>query len=189
MYVTLVSVVQAIALEVLVSRVGELGVGLEMNWQAAIVWLEIVLLGLTVFYVWVSYTLLVTMAQWVLRVFDFAAAFSVGIVQFVSIRWIGIETIRPFFAMVLVGFVAGALISYSNTRAAAARPENEAVMSALPSLRISGLLAVVGLLGLVGVAAGPEPSALLFLTLLLCNAFLLTALLQWFSWWNRVVRP
>jgi hypothetical protein len=81
MYVTLVSVVQAIALEVLVSRVYAVGLEPSLASDSVMVWLEVALLGQTIFYVWVSYTLLVTVARWVLRFFDFAAAFAVGVFQ------------------------------------------------------------------------------------------------------------
>jgi hypothetical protein len=191
-YVTLVSVVQAITLEVLVSRFGELGLGLSLTWESAIVWLEIALLGQTIFYVWVSYTLLVILAQWVLRVFDFAAAFGVGLLQLVSVGWIGIDTTRQLFFVIAIGFFAGAWISHSNTGAAAARPENAEVMATLPTRRISVLLAVVGALGTAGFSIGGRSVGALvvvFGILVLCNGVLLAAQLQWFRWWNQVTRP
>jgi hypothetical protein len=192
MYVTLLSVVQAIALEVLVSRVGELGLGLSLTWESAIVWLEIALLGQTIFYVWVSYTLLVTLAQWVLRVFDFAAAFAVGVLEFVSIGWIGTDTTRQFLLIIAIAAFAGAWISYSNTGAAAARPENREVMEVLPSTRISILLGAVGVLGVAGLVllvGGIGGLPVLFTVLALCNGVLIGAQVQWFRWWNQVARP
>jgi hypothetical protein len=165
MYVTLVSVVQAIALEVLVSRLYAVGL--------------------------VSYTLLVTVAQWVLRFFDFAAAFAVGIFQFAAIGWIGPDTPRNFLIMIVIGFLTGSWISRSNTGAAARRPENAEVMTGFPHRLVAGLLGVVGLLGLAGVIAGagePGRYPLAIALLAACNAVLFLALLTWFNWWQRVVR-
>ena len=190
-YVTLVSVVQAIALEVLVSRVYAVGLEPSLARDSIMVWLEVALLGQTIFYVWVSYTLLVTMAQWVLRFFDFAAAFSVGVLQFAAIGWIGPDTPRNFLIMIVIGFLAGALISRSNTGAAARRPENAEVMTGFPHRLVTGLLGVVGLLGLVGVFAGvgePGRDPLAIALLATCNAVLFLALLAWFYWWRRVVK-
>ena len=191
MYVTLVSVVQAIALEVLVSRLYAVGLEPSLARDSVMVWLEVALLGQTIFYVWVSYTLLVTVAQWVLRFFDFAAAFAVGIFQFVAIGWIGPDTPRNFLIMIVIGFLAGSWISRSNTGAAARRPENAEVMTGFPHTLVAGLLGVVGLLGLVGVIAGagePGRDALAIALLAACNAVLFLALLTWFNWWQRVVR-
>jgi hypothetical protein len=191
MYVTLVSVVQAIALEVLVSRLYAVGLEPSLAGDSVMVWLEVALLGQTIFYVWVSYTLLVTVAQWVLRFFDFAAAFAVGIFQFAAIGWIGPDTPRNFLIMIVIGFLTGSWISRSNTGAAARRPENAEVMTGFPHRLVAGLLGVVGLLGLAGVIAGagePGRYPLAIALLAACNAVLFLALLTWFNWWQRVVR-
>lgn len=192
MYVTLVSVVQAIALEVLVSRVYAVGLEPSLTAHSAMVWLEVTLLGQTIFYVWVSYTLLVTLAQWVFRFFDFAAAFAVGVFQFAAIRWIGTESPRNFLVMVAVGFLAGAWISLSNTGAAARRPENAEVMEGFPHRNLVVLLGLVGALGLIGVLAGiggPVRPAAASVLLAICNCVLFLALLRWFFWWRRAMRP
>ena len=192
MYVTLVSVVQAIALEALVSRVSEVGPLSMAGWDVALLWLEIGLLGQTIFYVWVSYTLLVTLAQWVFRIFDFGSAFAVGVFQLVAIGWVGPQTIKPFFLMVSVGFFSGAWISLSNTGAAAGREENRKTMELLPRRAIVVLLTLVGMLGLVGLVVGdvhrygPVPASIL---LVIANGLLLLAQLKWFRWWERVMRP
>ncbi|MEN8376301.1 MAG: hypothetical protein ABFS34_12705 [Gemmatimonadota bacterium] len=188
MYVTLVSVVQAIALEVLVARVVEVRPPAELTLASVTVWLEVVLLGLTIFYVWVSYTLLVTLAQWVLRAFDFAAAFAVGVLQFVAIGWLGPDTVAPFCVMIVIGFGSGAWISHSNTGAAAARPENAAVTGSLPRWRLTVLLAAVGVLGVVGAIAAESSLPLVVGALAASAVLVIAALREWFGWWNRVVR-
>ncbi len=190
MYVTLVSVIQAIALETLVSRVGELGLSPSLSWESALVWLEVGLLGQTVFYVWISYTLLVTIAQWVFRFSDFAAVFAVGVFQFTAISWIGADSIEPFMMIAAVGFLAGAWITWSNTGAAQTRPENARIMQALPRRLVVTLLAMVGLLGLlVGVPgqSGSMGTIRYVLILIAANAIFFFALLCWFYWWRRVV--
>lgn len=191
MYVTLVSVVQAIALEVLVSRVYEVGLEPTLTAYSAMVWLEVALLGQTIFYVWVSYTLLVTLAQWVFRFFDFAAAFAVGVFQFAAIKWIGTESPRNFLVMVAIGFVAGAWISLSNTGAAARRPENAEVMRGFPHRNLAILLGLVGVLGLIGVlvaGSGPGRPVAPSVLLALCNVVVFVALLRWFFWWRGAMR-
>ncbi len=191
MYVTLVSVVQAIALEAGVARALAVDPGFGLQWNTALVWLEILLIGQTIVYVWVSYTLLVTLAQWIFRVFDFGAAFTVGVMQFVAITFIGRDSVHAFLVMVALGFVAGAWVSHSNTGAAARTADNEDVMRVLPRVRLTLLLALVGILGVVGVIVslvGAGASPIVFI-LLGCNVVLLVAQLQWFKWWKRVLEP
>ncbi|HSM36456.1 MAG TPA: hypothetical protein VK837_08685 [Longimicrobiales bacterium] len=187
-YLTLVSVVQAIALEVLVARVVAVRPAFALSADAVIVWLEVVLLVLTIFYGWVSYTLLVTLAQWVLRAFDFAAAFSVGLMQFVAIGFIGPGSFTAFCSMVAVGFGFGAFVSHSNTGVAARRPENLTVMRSMPRRRLTFLLGLVGLSGVAGALAAGTSRALVVAALAACNLILVAALREWFAWWNRVVR-
>lgn len=192
MYITLVSVVQAIALEVLISRWTEIRPTLTPEWSAAVIWLEILLLGQTVFYVWVSYTLLVTLAQWVFRVVDFGSAFGVGVIELVAIGWIGEGSTGAFLVVVGVGFVGGAIITHSNTGAAAGRAENVPVMALLPRGRVISLLGTVGVLGFLGAAlhgwggAGAMPVAVVLAG---CNLVLAVAQLQWFGWWRRALEP
>lgn len=191
MYITLVSVVQAIALEALAARAIAVAPGFDLQGTAALVWLEILLFGQTVFYVWISYTLLVTLAQWVLRVFDFAAAFAVGVMQFVAIEFIGMDSVVGFLVVVGLGFVMGGWISHSNIGAAARSAGNEDVIGILPRGRLTFLLVAVGLLAGMGVlmsrlGAGAWPIAFILFG---CNAILLIAQLQWFAWWRRALAP
>jgi hypothetical protein len=191
MYITLVSVVQAIALEALAARAIAVAPGFNLHGGTALVWLQVLLLGQTVFYVWISYTLLVTLAQWVFRVFDFGAAFAVGVMQFVAIEFIGRDSVQGFLVVVGLGFVVGAWVSHSNTGAAAKSEDNQHVIRILPRGRLTLLLVAVGVLGVVGVivsrlGVGAWPIALV---LAACNALLLVAQFQWFVWWKKVLTP
>ena len=189
MYITLVSVVQAIALESLAARAIEVVPGLAPSGDAFVVWMQILLLGQTVFYVWISYTLLVTLTQWIFRIFDFGAAFGVGVLQFVAIALVGRESPAGFLLLVTLGFVAGACISHSNTGAAARSPENRDVIDALPRWRITLLLSGVALLGSAALGLSVLDAGAWYIgwTLLLGNGVLLVALFQWFGWWKRVL--
>lgn len=192
MYVTLVSVVQAIALESLVSRVVEVGPASLHGWDSVLLWLEVAFLGQTILYAWISYTLLVILTQWLFRVFDFGAAFAIGVFQLVAIQGIGADPPRLFFIMATVGFLSGAWISHSNIGAAAAQEENRATLSALPRDTITALLGSIGVLGAIGalvMGTGRIRPALAATILLIANALLLVAQGLWFRWWEKVVRP
>lgn len=190
MYITLVSVVQAIALEALASRALDLAPGLDLGISGSVVWLQILLLAQTVFYVWVSYTLLVTLAQWIFRVFDFGAAFAVGAIQFVAIDLVG-KSLEGFLVTVAMGFLVGGFVSHSNIGAAASTPENRSVLRSLPRTRLTVLLLSVGVLGALGIAAVRMDAGLGLVALVLgsANAVLLVAQLQWFRWWKEVLAP
>lgn len=191
MYITLVSVVQAIALEALATRAIEIAPGFDLEPTAVVVWLEILLLGQTVFYVWISYTLLVTLAQWVFRVFDFGAAFAVGVLQFVAIAFIGSDAVHTFLVIVGLGFAVGAWVSHSNIGAAARSADNQDVIRELPRMTLTLLLMSVGVLGVLGLVALRLGAGYWSIAIILlgCNAVLLVAQLQWFAWWRAVLTP
>ena len=89
---TLLSIVQALALELLWSHVRESGFLLEMTWAATLTWIQIVasLLGIVV--IWVVYASTAMQFRWVPTISDSIYPFIIGILEFILV-----ETLAPRF--------------------------------------------------------------------------------------------
>ncbi|MDE0884844.1 MAG: hypothetical protein OSB70_04875 [Myxococcota bacterium] len=83
---TVLSMVQALALELLWTRVVESPAAWTLNWAAFIFWLQIVAALLGFLQIWLFYISIVIRLVWVPSIFDSVIPFGLGIVEFALVE-------------------------------------------------------------------------------------------------------
>ncbi len=174
---TLISIIQAISLELLWGEVRELSyfLGGESSPVLGALQTTAVLQGILL--IWLLYSSLVMRFRWVPSVSDSIVPFGIGILQFALIDLIGPGTLAPwFFALALIfGVVAWA--SQTLFRRARRDPENREFFGDMQPATLrdfSGALLSIATLVAVGAAlhAFNDPGWIAPLGLLLANGFL-----------------
>jgi hypothetical protein len=164
-YLTLLSMVQALALEVLWSAVN----GQDHLWARSATaltgWLQAVAMFQMIFFVWVGYAHVVMQFRWVVSVRDSMIPFIIGIAEFALIGLILPGKLHLWFYGLAATTAFGAWVNLSVLRNASAEPENTDVVALIgtpgrpyyPTPLIG--CAVFGLLaGIVAqLCAGSEP--------------------------------
>jgi hypothetical protein len=83
---TVLSMVQALALELLWTRAVESPVAWAMNWTAVIFWLQLVAVLLGLLQIWLFYISIVIRLVWVPSIFDSVIPFGLGLVEFALVE-------------------------------------------------------------------------------------------------------
>jgi hypothetical protein len=189
---TLLSIVQAIALELLWSHVVDAPHLYEFTFGAVVAWAQVVGTLLTVILIWVVYASNVMRFRWVPAITDSIYPFSIGIVEFWLVETLNIGSIGIW--LMVTGFVFGVMtwIAQITMRRARSDPDNNqffektgrATLSDFyPQISIIGLFFVVGLLTN---SMNPPPivqGGLVLLTLM----FLAWQFLSTVRYWNAAI--
>ena len=96
---TLLSVVQALALEWLWSHISSRDGLYELNMAALTAWLQIAVAQVGIIFIWLIYSMIVLRFRWVPRAADSLFPFVVGIVQFFMIENMGSGTFGQWFVL------------------------------------------------------------------------------------------
>lgn len=115
---TLLSIVQAFALELMWTHINEHAYLYEFSFIAVLGWLQIVATLLGILLIWLIYSDLVLRLSWVPTTTDAVFPFLVGILEFIQIGVLGPTTIGPWFALLAVLFSAMAWISQATMKRA-----------------------------------------------------------------------
>jgi len=122
--VTLLSIFQALALELLWGRVRESPYLFEGGLRAWIGWVQAGAVLLGVLAIWISYTSVVMRLRWVPRVPDMVVPFGIGLLEFALVDLMGPGTAGAWlvvFAATYAATMAGTHVLYRRARA---EPEN-----------------------------------------------------------------
>jgi hypothetical protein len=79
---TLLSIIQALALEFLWGRIGATPTLFTLSWQTAVHWLQLLAGMLGILQVWVFYTSTVMRFRWLPKVRDLMLPFGIGVLEF-----------------------------------------------------------------------------------------------------------
>ncbi len=155
-FLTLVALVQAIALELLVVRAQGLEVIGQLNTESVATWLQIALGFVSAIQLWVATALWSIAGPVRIHVNDIIAPFFYGVAQFLAIGWIGPEFHPGFFYAIGVGYLVGAVVGRDYAARQQRDPENRLLADnpVTPVLFANGILGVLGLLCGVLVHAG-----------------------------------
>jgi hypothetical protein len=123
-YLTLLSMIQALALEALWSAVNERPHLWAGGSVALVGWFQVVATLQTIFFVWVAFTLLVIRLRWVVSVWDSAIPFALGLAQFALVALIQPRTLHLWFYVGAATACFGAWANLALTRVARREPEN-----------------------------------------------------------------
>ncbi len=121
---TLLSIVQAFALELLWSYLRETSLLFELSWLAAISWLQILATFLGLVLIWVVYASSVMRFRWVPVTSDSVYPFLIGIMEFTLIETLGPDSIGLWLILLGVIFAVMTLVSHANMRRARQDPDN-----------------------------------------------------------------
>jgi hypothetical protein len=122
---TLLSIVQALAFELLWAEVHQHHELYQWSMIAAIGWVQIAAMLLGIMLVWMSYATSVMRFRWVPSTLDSLFPFLVGILQFIMVDNLGIERISLWFFLLALLFAGMNWIAHHDMKRARLNPENE----------------------------------------------------------------
>lgn len=123
---TLVSIIQALALELVWAKVGE-GEAYLWEWtiDALIAWGTISVTLLGILQIWILYATLVVGFSWLPTLRDSLLPFVLGILEFMMISLIGPEFSALWLYVLAAIFLFGNYVAHTSFRRARVEPENE----------------------------------------------------------------
>jgi hypothetical protein len=122
---TLLSIVQALAFELLWAEVHQHRELYQWSMIAVIGWIQIAAMFLGIVLVWTSYATNVMRFRWVPSTVDSLFPFLVGILQFIMIDNLGIERISLWFLLLALLFAGMNFIAHHLMKRARLNTENE----------------------------------------------------------------
>ncbi len=190
---TLLSIIQALALELLWNRLRDSAYLWEGGWSAAAGWAQVVAMFLGVVQIWLFYTTLVMRFRWVPTLRETTLPFVIGVLEFTLVDIMGPGRLQGWFALLALLFTLSVWESHTIFRRARRDPENREFFESVEPARLRDMLpsiaSVVGLLflALVSQLAGGF-GMVAFLTLLVASAALVYQMDQTRIYWDRSVR-
>ena len=150
---TLLSIVQALALELLWSHFGEADYLFEPTWIAVISWVQIATTFLGIALIWVVYASNVMRFRWVPTTTDSVVPFFIGLLEFMLVETLGPEQLGVWFVLMaaLVGIMNW--IAHTTMRSARRDQDNEAFFRGVAPATLSDFspqIAMVTILALTG---------------------------------------
>lgn len=121
---TLLSMIQALALELLWSHIRENQALFAFDWIAALSWLQIVTMLLGFLQIWLFYTSLVMRFRWTPSTRDSVVPFLIGILEFSMIDLLGPERMGLWFYTLGLAFAVLVWVSHGIFRQARRDPAN-----------------------------------------------------------------
>jgi hypothetical protein len=151
---TVISIIQALALEVLWSAIIERDHLWAWNTTALTGWLQAAAVFQVIFFLWLVYVQLVMRVRWVVTARDSLIPFVLGLAQFSLASLIDPDKLHIWFYMLAATAVFGAWINVGTERAARREPDNAELFAALgPDRLLTDLVPLIGS-AVVSLAAG-----------------------------------
>jgi hypothetical protein len=190
---TLLSIIQALALELLWSRVREAPFLYDGTWAGGLSWLQVASLFLGIVVIWVVYVHTVLRFRWLPGIWDSVHPFVVGGLQFLMIETLGPGQVGVWLLLLAAVFAVMFRVSHTTLRRARAEPENAEFFSQVPPATwrdFYGAYVSVGALSVLGGIALLVPGSLVVagLGLLVALGLLVWQLAMAFVFWERSMR-
>ena len=147
---TLLSIVQALALEFLWSHVREADYLFTMTWDAVLAWGQVLVNFIGIALIWVVYTSNTMRFRWIPSVSDSMYPFVVGLLEFMLIELTGPGTIGEWLIgfSLLVGLMTW--VAHHSMRRARLNPENDPYFRNFERATLKDFYPVIGMMsGLV----------------------------------------
>lgn len=190
---TLLSIVQALALETLWSHIDNTSYLLEANWFALIAWLQIsaTLLGFVI--IWVVYASNVMRFSWVPATTDSIFPFIIGLLEFLLVKTLGPEWLGAWFVFFAMIVALMNWIAHITMRRARNDLDNEAFFATRAPAQLSDFkteMIIVSFLALVGVylLIIPDVGVIALLALLATLGLLAGLFYQATRFWEHSIR-
>ena len=189
---TLLSIIQALALELFWSELQSLNYLFELSWLSISTWTQVAATFLGILVIWIVYATTVMRFSWVPSISDSVVPFFVGLLQFILIESLGVENAGAWFfsLAIILGIMHGE--SHMIMRRARRDPDNaeffEQINPATTSDFIPPALMVISLLSLGAyVTALPASPILTGLGFAACLLLLFWHLVFMGMFWKRTM--
>ena len=123
---TLLSIVQALALELLWSYVRDADYLFIVDWTAIIAWIQILATFIGLILIWVVYASNAMCFRWVPSTSDSVYPFVIGILEFILVESLGPDDIGLWLILMAVIFGTMVRVSHQTMRRVRQDPDNEA---------------------------------------------------------------
>ena len=192
--ITVLSMIQALALELYWTRIQASEFLWQGGWTAALGWLQLLVMLLGILQIWLIYVSLVLRFRWMPSMEDTLIPFAIGLLEFSLINLMGSDTFGPWFLMLatVFGFCIGA--SHAAHRRARQDPENDYFFSKIPAATWRDYLAsftmvfILALFGILLWISGNSTILPLIALLFALGALLYQLFLQHRYWMHRLVQ-
>ena len=174
---TLLSIVQALAVELLWSHVLETPYLFAFNWVSFIAWIQIIATFMGIILIWVVYSSSAMRFRWVPAISDSVLPFLIGILEFTLVETLGPEDIGLWLILLAMVFAMMHRITHHTMKRARQDPANAGFFNGRKPavLRdfVVEILSITGLslAGLIVIATGHNGAVALFF--LMCAIALL----------------
>lgn len=145
---TLLSIIQALALELLWSGMREADFLFQAGWRTAIYWGQVVATLFGILVIWLVYSTNVMRFRWVPRISDSVLPFLVGIIQFTLIEMHGPGRFGWWFLCLALIFALMHGIAHLTMRRARQDRDNDAYFTTIGRATLRDLYPVVGIVGI-----------------------------------------
>jgi hypothetical protein len=152
---TLLSIIQALALEMLWARFDESPYLWAGGWVSVLGWVQVAAMLLGILQIWLFYTSLAMRFRWLPATRDSILPFVIGILEFTLIDLLGPDTLGPWFCIFALIFAVSTWESHKIFSRARQDPENREFFDGVERAGLRDFapaIASVGGLALFGVA-------------------------------------
>ena len=152
---TVLSMIQALALELLWTRVRESPYLWTSGWDAWLGWTQVLAMLLGFLVVWLFFISVVMRFRWLPSIRDSVIPFGIGILEFSLIDLMGPDSLAPWLYVLALVFAVSTWASHTIFRRARQDPANREFFESVPPATLRdfapsiGAMTGIGLLGLV----------------------------------------
>jgi hypothetical protein len=189
---TLLSIVQALALELLWAHLHEAGYLFQPTWIAVLSWVQVIATLLSIVLIWVIYASNVMRFRWVPVTSDSVYPFLIGLIEFMLIDTLGADEIGQWLLLVAAVFGVMHWVAHTTMRRARQDSDNEAFFADVIPAQLRDFypqFAVVGALALAGVyvLVSSETGIVTMFILLATNGLLIRQFHEAAVYWKRSI--
>lgn len=190
---TLVSIVQALALELLWSHLHEADYLFRLSWIAVISWIQIAATVIGIVLIWVIYSSNVIRFRWVPSTGDFVFPFFIGLTEFMLVETLGPDRLGLWLMFMALVFGLMNWAAHATMRRARQDSDNDAYFSTMqpaqlrdfyPGIAIVCGLAITGFYLLINGGSG----MLAMFALLATNGALVWQFYQASHYWELSIQ-
>jgi hypothetical protein len=189
---TLLSIVQALALELLWSYIRESAYLFEMTWTALLTWIQIGTNFLGIVVIWIAYASIAMRFRWLPNTSDSVYPFIVGLLEFILIETLAPDYMGWWFICLAIIFGLMTWVSHTTMRRARRDGENDEFFVNLEPATVRDFypaFAIVSLLFLAGIylADSGDRGIVALIAILLAFAGLVRQLIVATRFWELSV--
>lgn len=130
--ITVLSMIQALALELYWTKVQDSDYLWQGGWPAAIGWLQLSVMLLGILQIWLMYVSLMLRFSWLPTMQDTVIPFAIGLLEFSLIDLMGPASLTTWFLVLAATFGLSVMAAHAAHRRARQDPENDYFFTGVP---------------------------------------------------------